>query len=182
MKNKLLIGLLVVFIMTTLVSGSLAVYQASIDDIDGSFAATKFVIDSSAEGQLYNGSLKIAPGDTLSSTFIIKNYDASNNITETDMKLDISVVFDGGLDPVTMKLYYGDSLLGTCTGDGTITYDSVTAVLPANVATDAVYTLVFEWPENTSGVDDTAFQGKPATFAISVTGTQVVGTTVTDEQ
>jgi len=180
MKNrKILIGVLALFILATMVSGSLAIYQASINDIDDSFAAAKFVIDSDTNGGFFENILIVAPGDTVKSNFVIKNYTGSD-ITETDMKLDVTVTLDSEITPLNMWLEdsngnkLGNGITG---GEGTITYDSKTAVFTANVAKDVTYTVVCKWPEGTTSNGDIKFQGKSASFSIKVTGTQVIDTT-----
>ncbi len=172
-----MIGALVVLILTVMVSGSLAVYQASIDDIDGSFDAARFVLTSTQAEQLFSKQLKISPGDTLNTDFTVCNY-SDAGVTETDMRLVIKAEFSGGLDPVEMRLCCGETVLGSCTGDGNFTWDSGSAVFTANLAAEKNFTLYFVWPVGEAGSDN-PYIGLPATFKLTITGLQTMGTVST---
>ncbi|MEA4831455.1 MAG: hypothetical protein VB118_02405 [Oscillospiraceae bacterium] len=186
MKKTVLISALVFFIVASLVSGSLAIYQASIDNVGtGAFEAAKFVITSTKNGDLYSRSLNMAPGDAQSVTFTINNFNG-DDVTETNMKLNIDVELNTGIAPISMKLYKGTgadkteiSSAANTSKDGNktkINYDSINAVLLANQKASQTYTLEFTWPSSNDS-SDTQYQGMSAAFSIKATGTQVLDTT-----
>lgn len=176
MKKKSMIAVLAVLVLISLVSGSLAVYQSTLPDMGGNAAAANFVIDGNSNGGLFTETLNIAPGDTQSSTIAVRNSKGSN-VTETDMKLNINVTLETEVQPLVLNLKDGDTVLDTATYTSkTIAYDSVTAVFAANDATEKVYTIEIVWPEGDTA-SDLSYQGKDISYTISVTGTQVTGTT-----
>lgn len=164
------IAILMLFIVLTLVSGSLAVYQASLDDIDDSFNAAKFVVKADAETLTKQNTINIAPGDKYTVNFTVRNYEGVY-ISETDMRLMLQIELSGELDPVIVTLYDGETKRGSVKGSGKIDFDTFGAVFAANEASDKTYTLTIEWPDGAPEYDS-LYIGKQASYTIRVTGIQ----------
>lgn len=182
MKKVLMISALVMMIVVSMVSGTLALYTTTVDPFSGSVVAKEFVLLS--EGNVdFATDLGIAPSETQEKIFTVKNFSGTAT-TEVKMSVNITLGFAGKsinhqILPLTVEVYDDTTLLasadiGTLTnGIGTLTINNVS--LPANTATTKTYTVKFTWPSATTGVVDTDFAGSAfgTILTVSVVGVQV---------
>jgi len=178
MKKVLMISALVMMIVASMVSGTLALYTTTIAPFSGSVVAKEFVL-LSAGNAAFSTDVKIAPSETKDKIFTVTNSNGTVT-TEVNMSVNITLAFAGitagkQIQPLTVEVYDGATLLtsaaiGTLTnGIGTLTINNVS--LPANTATTKTYTVKFTWP---SSVNDTAYAGNAfgTKLTVSVVGVQ----------
>lgn len=175
--KKVLLGMaLVLAIAISVISGTMALYTTTIDEVaDGSVVAKEFVL-------LENGSdtfkqdVAIAPGEAVNWTFSVKNYDGSV-ITETAMDLSFKLTISAAdemeaIQPlvITVKDEKGKTV-GTQTGTGTISFaDDFDLQATGQTHT---YTVSIQWPSSDSDSNYTSANGDFGTaISVSVTGTQ----------
>lgn len=97
MKKGLLIALLVVAILTSVITGTLAVYNTSLDELNGNVVSKAFIFEAAdLEGENYIGQLKIAPTETENFTFSLQNYSGNPDngnaiVSEVPMKITVNV-------------------------------------------------------------------------------------------
>lgn len=181
MKKMLLISSLVLVIVTSMVSGTLALYNVSIPTVaSGSVVAKEFVLLEDGT-DTFTSNVKIAPTEKKEMTFAVKNNNGSVT-SEVGMHVNValSLAADSGkaaIVPLTVKVYEGPNSSGTLVsttgsltgGVGTLSY---TFDFAANTAKTNQYTVVVEWPSNDAV--DTAYAGAAHGTAlnVAVTGTQ----------
>lgn len=177
MKKALLISALVLTIVASMVSGTLAVYTRTLSPYSNDVVAKEFVLVSTGTTN-FSGDVLIAPTETVNMVFTVSNNDAGVT-SEVDMDLDITVTLAAAagstaIRPLTATVTGGGSsftVTGTLTngvGVFTITDDNAFA---AAVAGTLTYTVAISWP---SGSTDINYAGHAygTNVAVSVTGTQ----------
>lgn len=174
MKKTLALIAMVLVIVGSVAAGTLAVYTTTVDDLaTGDVVAKEFILLENGSDS-FEQNVKIAPTETVSWQFGIKNNDGEK-ISETAMDVDITLDIAAAADKsaiaplvVTVK-NEGGSVVGTQTGTGTITFADYFSDLGAQSRT---YTVEVEWPSN----DDVDYQYAGAGFgtavAVTVQGTQ----------
>lgn len=181
MKKGLLIALLVVAILASVVTGTLAVYNTSLDEMQGDVISKAFEFESSDTGaDNFLGAIKIAPTETESFTFSLQNFNEANGvISEVPMKVTVSAGIilhsdDDELIPLDYKLILLDE-------DGEIE-DSVSFESDENAE------LIYYFPLKEQGVkrhfridvtwnetdNDTAFQGMQNDVKVNASAIQIV--------
>ncbi len=177
MKKKTLIGMaLILAIAISVISGTLALYTTTIDNLaKGSVVAKEFVL-------LENGTdtfvqdVKIAPTETVSWAFSIKNFKDSV-VSETAMNLAIKLSITAAtgktaIAPLVVTVKDEDgTVVGTKTGTGTIEFKD-TFTLKAEGQTHT-YTVAINWPSSEADASYTTEDGDfGSSINVSVTGTQ----------
>ncbi|MEG2002393.1 MAG: hypothetical protein RR107_04765 [Clostridia bacterium] len=174
-----MVGLLVCAILASVVTGTLAVYQASIDEMTGDVVAKQFVIDANKTAD-YKTGLQIAPGEKLQFSMNVMNF--KGGVT-TETAMEIAATFDfaatankKNLAPLKVTIVK--------TGDNGIVRQEKTARagekitfsdnVKQSVATTINYAVTIEWV-TVDNATDTSFQG--AAFGndmnFTATGTQI---------
>lgn len=184
MKKTIALFALVLCILAGLVSGSLALYTTSVEDMgSGSVVAKKFVL-TAAGSTGYEKNVKIAPEDTIIAEFIVSNYDDNGNVTEVDMDLTITVEMEAAAEKeliphVTAALLDkdGEEVVGathsTVEGKQIITLQVDRAFTALQGEADLTYQIKLFWPSHD---DDIEYQGPEHgnKYTVTVTGTQAV--------
>lgn len=175
MKRTITIISLIVAILFSIISGTLALYTITLPNIaEGSVIAKNFVLIGEGS-QEFTTNVKIAPSETKEWNFTIRNYDDTAT-TETDMKIDVTVdVSDAegktAIAPLKVTVLNAESeVLGTeeVTGTGQITFSDY---FEANDAQTYTYTVVINWPDTDNDVTY-ASPDYGTAIKVSVTGTQ----------
>lgn len=171
MKKVLLLSALVLTIVASMVSGTLAVYQRTLTPYDNDVVAKDFVLVS--EGTVnFDADVKIAPDEDVTMTFTVSNNDAGIR-TEVPMDLTITVTFSGALpiEPLTATITGGSSsfaVTGSLT-DGVGDFD-ITDALGATADETLTYEIAISWPDG--GATDINYVDSITNVSVSVTGTQ----------
>jgi len=175
MKKNIFVTLLVLTIFTSVVSGTLAIYQINLENFatDGDVIAKEFVI--TAEGtNNFSSEVLIAPTETVTKTFRITNTQGEI-ITETDMEVVVTVKVESlgnGIKPLQVRVLKGGEEVETTgaivDGIGTLTFS---AEMAKNVATTLDYTIEYYWPSTDNDIDF-AGHSNGATTSVSVVATQ----------
>jgi len=178
MKKVLMVVLLLTFIAFTLISGTLAYYTISIDNLaSGSIVAKNFVFVEDGEDS-FGDNVKIAPGESVTWQFSVTNYDENTKrISETDMDLEFTLVLsgadgkqkiiplqltvtDGNDNPVIVRDLEGNQL-DPITGN--VTQAIFTDTLPLSTEKQTkTYNIKIDWPFN--GQNDTQYAGAGGTY------------------
>ncbi len=174
MKKTLVILILLVLIVFSVNSATLALYTTTIDDLaEGSVVAKEFIL---LEGgtDTFTENVKIAPTETKTMSFSVKNYNGEV-ISETAMDLDITVAIaaasgKSAIEPLVVTVKKGTTALGTNTGTGTITIDDGFAL--NTTGQEHTYTVEINWPSNDLVDINYAGAGYGTALTVSVTGTQ----------
>ncbi|MGI6453665.1 MAG: hypothetical protein ACOX0E_09415 [Syntrophomonadaceae bacterium] len=174
MKRTLFIFSLLVLIAFCVNSGTFALYTTTIDTLAaGSVVAKEFIL---VEGgtDSFTENVKIAPTETKTMSFSVKNYDGTI-ISETAMDLDFTVTIaaaDGkdAIDPLEVTVMKGENVLGTKTGTGTLTF--VDEFTLSELGQEHTYDVKIEWPSNNAVDIDFAGADFGSAVTVSVTGTQ----------
>lgn len=191
MKRTLMIIGLVLVITVSLIAGTLAYYQITIDKLaEGELTAKQFIFieDDSDEWQ---EKMLIAPGETIDLRFGVQNFEGSN-VTQTNMDVEITLLFGetkggllGRLDGGIYKLPKGDGQPQKIAGFeelevvGEKLGYTLTETFQAESAESVKYQLLFDWPWDKEGNHgsveiDTALAGKgPIDITVTAVGTQV---------
>jgi len=174
MKKTLLVTLFVLVIITSILSGTMAVYSTSADiAASGAVIAKEFKLTAAGTGN-YSTDVKIAPTETVTKQFTISNFDGAV-ISETDMGLAVTVTIaakGSAIKPLQVRILKGTTPV-TTTGsivDGVGTLSFTDELLKGSASTNT-YTVEFTWP-STAGDINYAGAGFGATASVSVTGTQ----------
>ncbi len=175
MKKTLVVTALVAVIAVSIISGTLAMYTTTIDNLaEGSVVAKEFILLENGSDTFENN-VKIAPTEIVTWDFSIKNYDGVL-VTETAMDLDIEVdvtamTGKAAIAPLVVTVTdESNNVVGTQTGTGLISFQDE-FVLDVN-GQDHTYTVTIEWPSN-DAVDINYAGGDFGTaVAVTVTGTQ----------
>ncbi len=176
MKKATIIAILILAMMSSVLAGTLANYTITLDDVaSGSVVGKEFIFLEDGTDTFQHG-VKIAPTETVTWRFGVKNYDG-NVITETDMEYDLT--FDvhatsgkSAIDPliVTVKDEDGD-VVDSVTGVGLI-HVSGSFPLSEDRQSDA-YTVEIYWPSNDAVDIGYAGGNYGTTVDVSAVGTQV---------
>ncbi len=174
MKKNLLIAGLVLTIATSVISGTMAAYNATVDFVEDTVVAKNFVLTATKDSDTFVGSAqKIAPGEQKEILFTVSNKDGET-VTETGMDIVIDVdITEDGIAPLSYTLYNAknmdEALVVTVADNKSFTYDGLS--FEPGVAGEESYVLLIEWPHTDN---DTAYQGNSYenTVAITVSGTQ----------
>lgn len=94
MKKGLLIGLLVCAILASVITGTLAVYQSSIDEMSGDVVAKAFVFTKAGEFEGDYQTPKIAPGEEVRYIYSVSNFD-KDIVTEVDTDVEMWIQLKG---------------------------------------------------------------------------------------
>jgi hypothetical protein len=176
--KKVLIGTaLVLAIAVGIISGTMALYTTTIDNLaSGSVVAKTFTLMESGTDSFVS-SVKIAPTESQTWAFSVKNFNGTN-ISETAMGLAFTLTIAApagqtAIAPlvVTVKNDTG-TVVGTQTGAGVITFnDSFTLNATGQTHT---YTVIVNWPSNNTAdasyINANGQYGSAIT--VKVTGTQ----------
>lgn len=174
MKRTITIISLIVAILFSIISGTLALYTITLPNIaEGSVIAKNFVLIGEGSDE-FTTNVKIAPSETLYWDFTVSNHD-NTATTETDMKIDVTVDVSAAegktaIAPLKVTVLNAESeVLGTeVTGTGQITFSDY---FEANDAQTYTYTVVINWPDTDNDVTY-ASPDYGTAIKVSVTGTQ----------
>ena len=175
MKRVLGIVTLALAVSTAIISGTLAMYTTEIDVMaQGSTVAKEFVLTEGGTDTFVEN-VKIAPSETLSWQFSVKNYEG-DLVSETAMDLDIEldVLAANGkkvIEPlvITVENPTGD-VVGTVNSEGKI---MITDEFALNAqGQEKVYTVTVNWPSNSEVDINYAGADYGTALQVSVTGTQ----------
>lgn len=176
MKKTLTIFALVLLLTSSIVAGTLAMYTTTIDDLaQGSVVAKEFILLKGGT-DTFTKDIKIAPSETTSWKFSVKNYNGSV-ISETAMKLNFdvkAVAADGKsiIAPLVITVKDQDgNVVGTATSSGTINFADQFN-LSAN-GQEKTYTVSVSWPSNDAVDKNYAGAGYGTAVKVSVNGTQM---------
>lgn len=197
MKKVLLVSALVMTIVASMVSGTLAVYQINLSNIaEDSVIAKKFVFKKGIAGD-FTTSVKIAPTESKKMTFSVTNAsDGDVDISDVDMNVEVTIVLDDisndpsnrvlAIPPLKVAVYKGDPadaipmvLIGDTLdiyGKGELTYN-LDKIFTADKSWEQIFTVVVTWDSEDNEADnesDTLLAG-PAhgtKLTVSVAGTQ----------
>jgi len=160
-------------IVASMVSGTLAVYNAGVTDIaSGSVVAAEFKLTGEGKSD-FTDDVLIAPGETVYMNFTVSNFDGAI-ISEVLMNLVITVDFVGNLVPLTAVLQSKDgvniSADTLADGEGSLTLtDELTTITDPGQTNE--YTVAITWPD-TANDYDYAGSGFGTALTVTVEGTQ----------
>lgn len=176
MKKTLITIAMVLVLTTSIISGTLAMYTTTIDNLtEGSVVAKEFILTEGGTDTFVQN-VKIAPSETNTWSFSVKNYNGGI-VSETAMTLDFNVTVIGAdgksaIAPLVITVKdENDTVVGTVTGSGTILFDDAFALMASGQ--EKVYTVTVNWPSNNSVDTNYAGSGFGTAVEISVTGTQI---------
>lgn len=196
MKKVLLVSALVMTIVASMVSGTLAVYQTTLSEIPGSVTAKKFIITEGVTGD-FTTPVKIAPTESEVMTFSVTNDNGA--VSEVDMNVEVTIVLDDisvddtntslnedvlAIPPLTVAFYKKDPVTGifilidfssstlNTTGKGELIYN-LGEIFTADVSLEQIFKVVVTW-DSVDNLNDTALAGPTngTKLTVSVTGTQ----------
>lgn len=177
MKKVVILVIATLLVVTSLVSGVFAAYKIDLGDVsEGEVVAKNFVLTAN-ETEGFEGTLKIAPGETTKVAFKIANYEgmkasSAKSISETGIKVDIIVEFNSDIKPLVLK---GETKSVEGTNNPT-RFDSTEGLLSDTItfktgyAQSATVELVISWPHTENDID---YINMSATYKVTVIGTQV---------
>lgn len=191
MKKALLIAALSLTIATSVISGTLAAYNAQVDLQEDQIVAKGFALESEKSLSWGTGVAKIAPGESHDIQFTVSNFNDAM-VTETGMKVDILIDVNGlndtntnSIDPLTYSLYEvvngQETLLKTHSfiDPNTETVDEISHSFNfTNSGTEQTknFKLVVEWPNGSSEVDNEFIGNEHGNdIQIIINGSQIVG-------
>lgn len=179
MKRSLLVAGLVLTIATSVISGTMAAYNVTVDDLAvDSVVAKNFVLTADKSESAFVNE-KIAPGESKEIPFTVSNFDGVNT-TETGMDVVINVNVSNGdktsITPLTYELFYADDLdtaVASSAAGQPFEYDGLIFDASGD-AQDEEFILVVEWPYGAYNNGDFALQGDGFgnTVQITVSGFQ----------
>ncbi|NLK39955.1 MAG: hypothetical protein GX303_06925 [Clostridiales bacterium] len=175
MKKTLLLLSLVLVIAVSIISGTLAMYTTTIDELAvGSVVAKEFILlEDGTDTFVYNE--PIAPSETKTWSFAVKN---NNGTVTSETGMDLAFTIEVGaangkavIEPLRITVVDDETgmTVGTVEGAGTMAYANE---FSAGVAESRSYTVVIEWPSNDAVDIDYAGAGFGTAVKVSVTGTQ----------
>ncbi|MGC7871334.1 hypothetical protein ACPUYX_07345 [Desulfosporosinus sp. SYSU MS00001] len=175
MKKVLIIIALVLVLSTSVVAGTLAMYTTTIDNVaEGSVVAKEFTLIKGGT-DTFTKDVKIAPSETTSWQFSVKNYDG-DVISETAMGLNFAVDVEAEAGKsviaplvVTVKNSNGDTV-GTVNSSGRIVFNDAFALSPTGQ--EKTYTVSVNWPGDNNSDINYAGANYGTDVKVSVTGTQ----------
>ena len=184
MKKIISILFLLTLITSTMLSGTLANYTTTFDEIAaGTTVAKEFIFLEDGEDTFSQG-VKIAPTERVVWNFGVKNYDGEI-ISETDMEYELT--FDVTASPgkqaiaplvITIKDESG-TVLKTLEGVGLMTVDGVFPL--SSVGQSANYTVEIYWPSNDSVDIQYAGSDFSTTIVVGAYANQIVSGSVDPE-
>lgn len=185
MKKAIIITILILAMISSVLAGSLANYTVTLDDLaSGSVVGKEFIFLEDGTDTFQHG-IKIAPTETVTWQFGVKNYDGSF-VTETDLYYELA--FDvhatpgkAAIDPliVTVKDEY-NNIINTVTGTGTL---YVTGMFPLSAqGQSAYYTVEIYWPSNNEIDINYAGDNFGTTVNVSAVGSQVASSSGGDQE
>ena len=175
MKKTLTFVALVLVLTTSVIAGTLAMYTTSIDKLsEGSVVAKEFILTEGGT-DTFTQNVAIAPGETQSFQFSVKNYNGSI-VSETamDLAFDLDVQAADGKSVIaplviTVKDSSGNTV-GSVTGSGTIQFNDEFSLNAQGQ--EKTYTAVVTWPGTENTDINYAGAGFGTALKVSVTGTQ----------
>ncbi len=176
MKKYAFILTLVLLMVSSLVSGTLAMYTTRIDNLaEGGVVAKEFIFTSDGADSFEQG-VKIAPSEKVNWQFKVKNYH-NQVITETDLyyKLTFQVsaaVGKSAIDPLAVTVRdTGGNILKSVTGVGA--FDITGSFPQSQTGQEKTYTVEINWPGD--GDKDINYAGGKygSTLTIDATASQV---------
>ena len=187
MKKVLLVSALVLTIVTSMVSGTLAVYNIKLATVaEGPVVAANFVLTGAGDTS-FSTKLLIAPSETVSKVFTVSNMNADGSIiSEVSMDLVITVKFvaaDGKdiIVPLTAVLKNLDGTIissdttkgGTgislTNGAGTLGIADVLTNMDGETKT---YIVDITWPDDAGLIDPALYADHGTKLIVTVDGTQ----------
>jgi len=173
MRKIVLTASLVLIILASLLSGTLAIYTKSIDvDEPGSVIAKDFIFLTDGT-ETFQTNVKIAPTETVIFQFGVRNYDGAA-VTDTAMRYDLAI--DVGAAPgksaigplvARVKDAMGN-IIDSLTFTGTL---NIRGLFPiSSEGQHHAYVIEFYWP---STVDDINFEGDSFSTQLNISGTAV---------
>lgn len=174
MKKTLLIVALVLAITTSIIAGTMAYYTITLDElVEGDVVAKEFILEGEMTSE-HEAKVKIAPGESETWTFKIKNFENEDVVTETDMDVTIELALSGGY---TIDNNKQAPLILKLNGEEYSSAEKYLTHFTAGDAATKTFTVTVEWPWGTAN-DDIEFAGQDlGTLSVSVTGTQSQTTT-----
>lgn len=178
MKKLLTVLALVLVVATSVVGGTLAVYNTSISGvIDNNVVAKEFKLDAQAS-ESYAKDIKIAPKDTVEFAFTVTNR-KDGIISEVAIDATINVIItnaDGkeAIMPLNIKLQKLDGKAYVDVNDASVSGTGsfkASAAFVAGKELTVTYKVVVNWP---STADDISFAGAGfgTKIVVNVTGKQ----------
>lgn len=175
MKKSLLLLSLILVIAVSIISGTLAMYTTTIDNLAvGSVVAKEFILLED-DTDTFETNVKIAPTEEKAWSFAVKNYNGAL-VSETDMDLLFTVDVKNttgktAIAPLVITVTDSEGeIVGTAiTGTGITTF---TNEFKADTAESQTYTVTVFWPSNNSIDYNFAGANFGTTVSVSVTGTQ----------
>jgi len=175
MKKALLISALVLTIVASMVSGTLAVYTRTLTPYSNDVVAKEFVLVS--EGTVnFDADVLIAPTESVNMVFTVSN-NAAGVRSEVAMDLDITVDFGAAaaktaIAPLTATITGGGStfaVTGSLTnGVGVFSIDDAMGFAADETLT---YTIAIQWPSTATDINY-AGHAYGTNVEVTVTGTQ----------
>lgn len=183
MKKILLVGLLVCAILASVVTGTLAVYNVTLDEMSGDVVAKTFVLDQAKQTENFGQIVKIAPTENQVYIFTVTN---TKNGAVSETAIDVSIKFalsastgKNAIGNLTMKIERStdgtnyevkQAATNLTSGVGEVT---LTDHLAANTSETVYYRVTVEWP-STSSDNDYMGAGFGTKMAVRVSGEQDV--------
>ena len=184
MKKHLLIAGLVLTIATSVISGTMAAYNTSVDFESNEIVAKQFVMNVEKKEGFATETTKLAPGESNSVNFTVSNFDSAY-LTETGMKVFVKIETNlqntNSKNPLIYNLYKGNVLIastatefteamGTTVEDGVFVHE---VDFSANTKRTDTYRLEAEWLVGDWNNKDIEYQNKNfGTAKITVSGFQ----------
>lgn len=176
MKRILLISILTLLVTGSMLAGTLAYYSTGIDELAaGSFVAKEFIFLGEGTDSFEEGA-KIAPSETVTWPFSVKNYDG-NIVTETDLyyRLTLHVTATEGKSAIApLEVSITDAqgnVINTVVGTGT--FDLYGGFPLAEAGQDRGYAVVIHWPEGGENDSDYAGENFGNTIRVSALARQL---------
>ena len=176
MKKVLLVSALVLTIITSMVSGTLAIYNVNLGTVaSGSVIAKEFKLTAQGEAD-FTTNVLIAPTETVTMTFTVSNIDGAI-VAEVPMDLDISVGFAAAsgksiIVPLTAEVKESGVVVSTGTlTNGAGTLSIVDELTDITVGETKTYTVEITWPDTANDMDY-AGSGFGTALTVTVAGTQ----------
>jgi len=178
MKKILTIVLLLTLIAFTLISGTMALYTVKIDNFaSGSVVAKEFIFTKGGT-DTFTDNVKIAPTETKTMSFSVKNFESDTKYSEVPMKVDFTVSIDAAdgkelIDPLKFVVKNEDDVnIGdSVTGSGQITFS---IELEENTKEEHTFTVEILWQSDDEVDINYAGEGHGSAITVSATATQKV--------
>lgn len=164
MKKVILIAVLILLVVSSVVTGTLAIYSIKLDELSGDTVAKQFAFSTTGDDRYINSDIKIAPCETVDYLFKATNYQTAGNskiISEVNMLATFKVSMnhminkDGTLTEVTPIKYLIASLYDADTNvklfdmnltDGiSTTPDEFSIKFTANTTAERNFKIVITW-------------------------------------